>query len=644
MNNEGPISKQRVLTAYFFITMAENKKEQQERQQPQGLFKEFVESCIVNDGALLTKPTDGGLFTKGNLEKTQRFLEKVNPKNKNNNAEEAKDKYGVSNIFNVNDSLWKETEDKEVVIKILLHCYWLMYLGSDRLNMQPVPNEYYVGNAQVDYFSNIKCVWAIGQTFTRDPLGAMSQIVDMAIYLKDLKETVTTEIAKREIINYWSKQQEEDDRNSNVANVLLYFCDPENFLPIPSYQNKKKIQKNLRCLIEGENLRSKETFKHENFVLDQDLYKIRKALLNVLMNGKDQDNNQNNDQGYKYSQGLILKWNNNPFWHPDIKPFWEDTTSNLKGDLSLEELLEYKKALVLYGPPGTSKSYSAREIAKHIIVRELRNARTITKETFSKFSNTCNEHIHSLQFHPNYTYDDFIIGKTIKNNSVAIKKGWLLELIDNIQNDELPHIIILDEINRVDISRVFGELLTAMEPAYRGKGVELSIKDNNGTIDLNVPENMYFIGTMNQIDFSLEQVDFALRRRFIWQLSTYNVDTLAHIIETKNAIGITPETIDVYCSQCTKLNNVIKNNENLGESYWIGHTYFAEIVDIYNQIKAKKNADWNTAKNVLWQISIRPTLEAYCGTMDPSKQKEFIDKCQKAFVLTKSSNESDSNE
>lgn len=607
-------------------------------KQPQDLFKNFVENCIVNDNTLLTKPTDGELFTKENLEKTKDFLVWViaanqkNAKNKNNNAEEAKDKYGVSNIFNVNDSLWKETNNdnhnQEVVIKILLHCYWLMYLGSDRLNMQTGCKDYYVENAQVDYFSNIKCVWAIGQTFTRDPLGVMLKIVKMIIELKDSKE--------KGIIEYWSNN-DDNEKNYNIANILLYFSDPKHFLPIPSYQNKKKISDNLGCLIDKDE-KNEIKFPEGMSDLDKNLYKIREVLK--------KDGIVNNC--YQYSPKVTL--DDNPFWHPDIKPFWEDTTSNLKGDLSLEDLLEYKKALVLYGPPGTSKSYSAREIAKHIIVRALRNSKKkLTTNIIKGFDGTYNAHIHSLQFHPNYTYDDFIIGKTIKNNSVEVKYGWLLELIYKIQQnkkDSLPHIIILDEINRVDISRVFGELLTAMEPAYRGNGVELSIKDNNGTdtIDLKVPENMYFIGTMNQIDFSLEQVDFALRRRFIWQLSTYNKDTLKHIIETKIDEDITSDTIDVYCSQCTQLNNVIKNNENLGESYWIGHTYFAEIVDIYNQIKAKNNADWNTAKNVLWQISIRPTLEAYCGTMDPSKQKEFIDKCQKAFVLTENSDESDSNE
>lgn len=600
--------------------MAENENKLQE------LFNKFVENCIVKNGTLLTEPTNGVLFTTDNLNTTKGFLDGIieakNEKSNKNNAE-SEDKYGVSHIFNVSDPLWekdKYKDNQEVIIKILLHCYWLMYLGSDRLNMQPDTAGYYVDNAKENYFDNIKCVWAIGQTFTRDPLGSMSKIVNMVIFLKDLK--VTTETAKVEIINYWSQQQE--DRNSNVANILLYFCDSEHFLPIPSFQNKKKICKNLKSLINKDESIEKDLPEGMSD-LDKDLYKIRQNLLK---------NYGELNQGYEYSSGVKLN-GNNPFWHQNIKPFWEDTTSNLKGELSLEDLLEYKKALVLYGPPGTSKSYSAKEIAKNIIARAIRNTDNYTAN-IKNFSSICDNHIHPLQFHPNYTYDDFIIGKTIQKNSVEVKYGWLLELIDKItknkSNDNLPHIIILDEINRVDISRVFGELLTAMEPAHRKEGVELSIKDKNSTIYLKVPENMYFIGTMNQIDFSLEQVDFALRRRFIWQLSTYNKDTLEHIIESKNDGSIPPDRIDEYSSLCTKLNNVIKDNENLGESYWIGHTYFAEIVNIYKQIKENGKDDWDAAKNVLWQISIRPTLEAYCGTMDAKAREDFITKCEDKFM------------
>ena len=297
--------------------------------------------------------------------------------------------------------------------------------------------------------------------------------------------------------------------------------------------------------------------------------------------------------------------------------------------------------MVLYGPPGTSKSYQARRMAEDMIAKAIREQDNNIETCLNKIHDVFKTHIHKLQLHPNYTYDDFIVGKTIVDNKVKVEKGFILRLIESIQpNDNLPHVIILDEINRVDMSRVFGELFTAMELSYRkgGEGVKLSVKDDdNKDIILKVPENMYFIGTMNMIDFSLEQVDFALRRRFLWRLSTYDAKRLEDILsekveekisdindnEKKNAYLNRP---DNYVDCCTKLNNNIEWESNLGKDYLIGHAFFAEIVDIFEQVN-----DWNVAKNILWQISILPTIEAYCGTMDANSKDGFIQKCSDAF-------------
>lgn len=323
----------------------------------------------------------------------------------------------------------------------------------------------------------------------------------------------------------------------------------------------------------------------------------------------------------------------NPFWEPEIRPFWDESTTKLSdAQLSDEVLLEYKKAMVLYGPPGTSKSYQARRMAEHIIAKALREQMAGKIEyCFKLLPQALSTHIHKLQLHPNYTYDDFIVGKTIRANKVVVEKGFMLKLIDSIRTDDtLPHVIILDEINRVDISRVFGELFTAMETSYRqkGEGVKLSVKDSRGNdIYLKVPENMYFIGTMNMIDFSLEQVDFALRRRFLWRLSTYDKDRLENILSEKVKEASLDGMPDDYGKTCTDLNYQIECEPNLGRDYLIGHAFFAEIVDIYKTV-----GDWRNAKNILWQISLLPTLEAYCGSMDSSTKEKFIENCKNAFM------------
>lgn len=161
------------------------------------------------------------------------------------------------------------------------------------------------------------------------------------------------------------------------------------------------------------------------------------------------------------------------------------------------DLLKYKKAMILYGPPGTSKSYQAKKYAEQLVGDK------------SKYES----HIQKLQMHVNYSYDDFIGRLTYSGGEVKFREGFLLNLIKDIKesnDNETPYVLILDEINRTDISRVFGELFSAME--CRNESISL-MGDKN--VSLNVPPNLYFIGTMNEIDFSLEHIDFALRRRFI---------------------------------------------------------------------------------------------------------------------------------
>ena len=140
------------------------------------------------------------------------------------------------------------------------------------------------------------------------------------------------------------------------------------------------------------------------------------------------------------------------------------------------------------------------------------------------------------------------------------------------------------------------------------------------------------------IDFSLEQVDFALRRRFLWRLSTYDEKRLSEIISEKvkkeedkekgdEGEKAWNELPDNYIYTCSNLNRQIEWEPSLGKDYVIGHAFFAEIVDIFGKVN-----DWDKARNILWQISILPTLEAYCGTMDSNVKDEFIKNCKESFM------------
>lgn len=610
-------------------------------------FAKFVDSCIISDKTLLT--TTEELFTKENLKDTKDFLKAIKPlfdqKNKAAKEENKKAKKKVAKTWGIGDIFdggvfseffkdEKKNEIKQIIIEVLLHCNWLMYLCSDRQHKQ-ASNLY---KEDTDKYFKVNTEWAIGPTFSGTSLDAMLFIVELILKVKENTENknITDNIKKIENLcndDEWKKGLKWNDQDHKstisteaIVNIILFFCDTTKYLSIPAQNKKKLISDKLKDLIK-EKSQQPPTFGNE---IDKTLYQIREELKKL-----------------KTEDGTPLYQEVNPFWHSTIRPFWDDTTEKLDNEqLSDKTLLEYKKAMILYGPPGTSKSYQARKMAEGMIAEALRINSANISEAISNLQKTLDSHIHVLQMHPNYTYDDFIIGKSIDNGKIVVKSGKMLQIIKGINTeDKIPHFVILDEINRVDISRVFGELFTAMEASYRDKGVELCVNINDipekerdelnekGLINddklyLKVPNNMYFIGTMNMIDFSLEQVDFALRRRFLWRLSTYDPKRLDEIISEKiRDNNISESILDNFSETCTDLNNEIEWENSLGKSYLIGHAFFSEIIDIFKQVK-----DWGKAKNILWQVSILPTLEAYCGTMDANMQETFLKNCKEAFI------------
>lgn len=617
-------------------------------------FGEFVKQCVMKDGNLLTQETNE-LFTKDNIKITINFLKAID--NLNKDAKKNKKKtWGIGDIFDgsvFGSDFGLKGDYKNVIIEILLHCNWLMYLCSDRQHKQKQALNYY--NEDADKYFETKTEWAIGPTFSGTSLDAMLFILELILEVRNKPQVEGNDYIKKieKLCNdtNWKNELKWNDKDSistdAIVNVILFLCDNKKYLPIPAQNKKKLISKKLEDLKESLSDRFRDMSK-----IDKELYLIREKLKQL---------------GLKDDKGNPLFQETNPFWHPKIRPFWDDSTENLDKQLSDKTLLEYKKAMILYGPPGTSKSYQARKMAEGMIAEALRIQEKNISDAIANLPTTIESHIHILQMHPNYTYDDFIIGKSIGENSkIVVKPGKMLQIIKDIKNDKIPHFVILDEINRVDISRVFGELFTAMETSYREEGVELSvnIKDipdsekeglciKNDKLYLKVPENLYFIGTMNMIDFSLEQVDFALRRRFLWRLSTYDPKRLDEIISEKvekeiagmqekventqtekslkeelnNTIVILRDCPDNFSKTCTDLNNEIEWENSLGKSYLIGHAFFSEIVDIVKQVKK-----WDKAKNILWQVSILPTLEAYCGTMDANMQETFLNNCKKAFI------------
>lgn len=399
----------------------------------------------------------------------------------------------------------------------------------------------------------------------------------------------------------WQKSIRKIEKSCAMFNILPYLCYPENYERIASNGHKHKIIETFGSLLAGDEFEDS----------DKNIYAIR-------------------DQINKFIPGF-------DFYYKEILPLWNP--KNSESEYNEIQGLNFKKNIILYGPPGTSKTYEADNIAKSFIYKKIiENDKSKIKE-FIENKIDIDNRIRRLQLHSNYSYEDFIIGIHLLNGETKPKEGYLLELCKEISADDndSPYVLILDEINRVDLSRLFGEAFSAIE--NREKEIDLSIKGFN----IKVPDNLYIIGTMNEIDFSLERLDFALRRRFVWYFYEFDSDCLRSIIDKKREEyglkKISEDDIEQFIENADSLNEKIIEIDDLGEQYQIGHTFFAEIIDIasgfvgrpsyVNKLPLFKDGG---PVETLWDISIEPILEAFFGNLDNEQRIKHIEEIKEIML------------
>ena len=309
---------------------------------------------------------------------------------------------------------------------------------------------------------------------------------------------------------------------------------------------------------------------------------------------------------------------------------------------NIKELLETgNHAIILYGPPGTGKTYSAKDL----VCQEL----DINQDDAGKRKEELNKHLFSgsstiegsgawtlVQFHPNYTYEDFIGGICPNLNgtslSYTLKTGVFKKFCDcaaKSENKDKKFIIIIDEINRADLSSVFGELMYALE--YRGEEVSIP----NFAEKFVIPSNVYLIGTMNSIDKSLVTFDLALRRRFGFIKIMPQLSVLETILEKNN---LREDYKTAFIKRCEDLNARIANPQSrlqLGVDYQIGHAYYGKLSDFLENIDATKEPQVITTFELekLWEYHLQPLLEEYLGNrIDDSEVKNCLDSIKEDFT------------
>ena len=220
---------------------------------------------------------------------------------------------------------------------------------------------------------------------------------------------------------------------------------------------------------------------------------------------------------------------------------------------SLYAILRRKKNVVLQGAPGVGKTYTAKRLAYSIMGKE--DA----------------ERVMLVQFHQSYSYEDFIMGFRPDDEGFKLRTGAFYNFCKKAESDiDNDYFFIIDEINRGNLSRIFGELFMLIEDDKRGTSLQLLYSDEQFA----VPENLYIIGMMNTADRSLAMLDYALRRRFAF----FNIKPGFETNGFKKYLkGLKNKKLDnlIYCIE--NLNNDISTDESLGDGFCIGHSYFCNL-------------------------------------------------------------------
>lgn len=217
---------------------------------------------------------------------------------------------------------------------------------------------------------------------------------------------------------------------------------------------------------------------------------------------------------------------------------------------TLVNVLRNKKNIILQGAPGVGKTFAARRLA------------------WSMMGEKDDSRIEFVQFHQNYSYEDFMMGYKPVEDGFELKYGIFYRFCQKAANQpDKEFFFIIDEINRGNMSKIFGELLMLIEKDYRGTKMTLTY---NG-LPFSVPKNLYIIGMMNTADRSLAMIDYALRRRFSFFEIEPGFDSQG-FISYQN--GLNSETLDELISKVKELNRKIAADKSLGRGFCIGHSYF----------------------------------------------------------------------
>ena len=433
----------------------------------------------------------------------------------------------------------------------------------------------------------------------------------------------------------WALRAFADDASEGIAvremrHILLHLLRPSEFEPMSSRTHKL----NIVDAFAGELLTGHDIPDD----LDEQLLLIRQKLAEL---------------NAQPSRAVL------DFYWPPLRGIWDPGADRPDGASDLDLLL-YKKQIVLYGPPGTGKTHRTRELADRLIRRvaleKWRAARFFASQ--DQLDDYVKANVHWVQLHPGYGYEEFIRGLRLSaDGGTQYVDGLLPRLVDQINqvppDERLPAVLVLDEINRTDLSRLFGEAFSLLE--NRDRPAQLPGFDvDDEPRELTLPDNLFVIGTMNLIDQSVEELDFALRRRFFWRPATFDSNAILTVNEQRwpnhapAKWGWDRAVTDMtrLAERATLLNQQIALSPHLGPQYALGHTYFFDAAFFAGRwLRGRKQLTggvlWTatgrprSSVEDLWVFSLEPLLAQYLSGLDADTATTELNRLREVLIVGK---------